>query len=37
MKNAMFKETVLSLGVMLLVLVCAMVVRYAIYLPQVLH
>lgn len=33
----MFKETVRSLGVMLLLLVCAITVRYAIFLPQHLH
>lgn len=37
MKKPMFRETVRSLGVMLLLFVCAMTVRYAIYLPQYLH
>lgn len=37
MKKTMLKETVRSLGVMLLLLVCAITVRYAIYLPQYLH
>ena len=37
MKKPVFQETVRSLGVMLLLLVCAMTIRYAIYLPQYLH
>lgn len=37
MKKTMIKKTVLSLGVMLLLLVCAMAVRYVIYLPHFLH
>lgn len=37
MKKPMLKETILSLGVMLMLLVCAITVRYSIYLPQYLH
>lgn len=37
MKKPMFRETVRSLGIMLLLLVCAITVRYATFLPQYLH